>query len=380
MNDLGDGTLFELPGPSNWAQSIANEAARGNSVVVLLPDHFAETDAGGDIADLAHLLGCEELSLRSDLPLEESLIDHVGSDGTEPARGDLLAHVVQWSAMKNRRLLIRAWQSPTDEAIKRWPQTVHAAGLPPDERPALIVVARLRDLDVAAAERITLSEIRTTWWWGAVGHLDTELTVARTAPHLDRLQRAAVAQLAAWDLGDARALASTWDGDMRSLRRMAGEILTAVDVPHGGTNLSKPRRSPTPHLFDSWSAGCVDTWDGRLRFHADTLSDEGFARSLWHAQARVLLPSLEEARYQIEEDLIRRLPSAILTSLDHEVRDDGLPEFAAMRRVLRKHGYQIDLRTWKLISAAIPVRNSLAHMRPVMTKDLEQLLRWLPLE
>ena len=380
MNSPGGTPLFELPGPSCWAQSIAEEAARGNSVIVFLPDRFAESDAWGDIADLSRILECEELSLHSDVPLAQSLIDHVGSDGTEPTRGDLLSYVVQWSAMKNRRLLIRAWESPVDEVLKRWPQTIHAAGLPPNGRPVLIVVARKRDLNVTAAERINLSEIRTTWWWGAVGHLDTELSVARSAPHLDRLQRTTVAQLAAWDLSAASALAFAWDGQMRSLRRTAGEILTSADVSQSASSRSKPRRSPTPPLIDDWSVGSLDTWDGRLRFHADTLSEEGFARSLWHAQARVLLPSLEEARYQIEEILTRTLPSAVLSSLDQEVRDDGLPEFAAMRRVLRRHGHSVDHGTWKLITAAIPVRNSLAHMRPVPIADLEQLLMWLSFE
>lgn len=371
--------LFELPGPTRWAQELDNETRRGNSAIVFVPDSFSEESAIEDLADLATLLRCEELRCPESNSLAESIIAHVGSDGTEPATGDLLSFVVEWSAMRGRRLLVRSWESSTGEILKRWPQTLHAAGASPEDRPVIVLLARLKDVDVQAVLRTNLTELRVTWWWGALGQLDSELRVAQTTPNFNRLQRAVVAEIAAWDLSSAEELAQSWDGNMRTLQATSRQVLSSCQPPPS-TGGSKARRSPLPTLYDSWASGQLDLWDGRLRSHGETLSEGGFARSLWHAQARVLLPSLEEARFQLEEELKQELSASALTSLDREVREDGVPEFAAMRRVLRRHNHRVRHADWQLITSAIPVRNCLAHMRPADADHLESLLRWLSVE
>lgn len=372
-------SLFNLPGPTRWAQDLVNEATRGNSAIVFVPDHFSEDSAADDLADLADLLGCEELQHSETQSLAEAILAHVGSDGTEPATGDLLSYVIQWSAMRGRRLLVRSWESSTEEILKRWPQSLHATGLNPEYRPVIILLARLKDVDVQSVLRTNLTEFRVTWWWGALGQLDSELRVAETTPAFNRLQRAVVAEIAAWDLAAASEIARSWDGNMRTLRTTSGKALSCGQAP-ADTKGSKPRRSPTPTFYDAWSSGQLDMWDGRLRSHCETLTDAGFARSLWRAQARILLPSLEEARHQLEEKLKQELSASALSSLDHEVRDDGVPEFAAIRRVLRRHSHHVTHAEWQLISTAIPARNALAHMRPVDADRLDSLLMWLSVE
>ena len=351
----------------------------GLNLVLVVPDSFSEESRWGDLEDLTRLLSCEELTVEPGVALADAIIERLGSDGSEPRTADLLPWVSTWSAMRGRRLILRAWESETRDAVFRWPQVIHAAGIPPAERPTITVVTRLQDLDVVKAERLNISEFRVHWWWGVTDLLDTETVVTRAAPFLNPLERCMAAELAAWDFTTAVALCDEWDGNVAQLEVAYSKATSnwsaypAMSVP---PNLMGGR-SPRPDARSKWAAGEIDLWSGEVRQRYDARDQQMFARCLWRAQARVLLPRLEEARHRAETRLLKEVPSYVRDELSKQTRSDGVLEFASMRRTLRDQGYRVESSLWQLISSAIPVRNSLAHMVPPQPGDVERLLQWM---
>ncbi|WP_306330568.1 hypothetical protein, partial [Streptomyces venezuelae] len=129
---------------------------------------------------------------------------------------------------------------------------VKDAGLPPGERPRLLVVARLRDLPEPLPDELRhgLGDTAVHWWWGALGRLDTATAVAPILDHgpdtsgrdrdplAERIRRAVrsetVVEICGPDLELARLLALEWDGAQHTLGAAVGRCLAAAPGPVPG--------------------------------------------------------------------------------------------------------------------------------------------------
>ncbi|AGS68704.1 hypothetical protein [Streptomyces collinus] len=255
---------------------------------------------------------------------------------------------------------LRAWREPEDSgqpapggppgggrggAVERLLRSLTAAvkdaGLPPHERPRLLVVSRLRDVPEALTDELDrdIATAAVHWWWGTVGRLDTALAVAaakRSAPGATLEQRIVAAvrdevitELAAFDLLLAQRLTDAWDG---TASRLDAALRSCLDVAliaragacPGATQDAGSRRRPASRLRSAWSEGVVQSWDGMLRRHpAGWYATGGAAEHrgrpielttlVGQAQQRVVSPWIEETRDQLARLGVRYATKALDT-------------------------------------------------------------------
>ncbi|MFI2641018.1 hypothetical protein [Streptomyces sp. NPDC018610] len=214
-------------------------------------------------------------------------------------------------------VVVRCWDESSPEEAARLLRvaqaTFHEAGLPGPARPRLLLTARADDLPRAALGSQGRAVVH--WWWRVWTRLDTEVLMAwrtRTgaadaAGHLlRRVTDAVVAEVCGPDIDRALALRDTWDGgDLTTLRDALRRVLPAH--PTDGAEPVPHRRMSTAHasapdaeIHDAWARGAADSWDGRIRpLHSHSLLDadsQELRVLVCHAQNRVLLPLIEEAR------------------------------------------------------------------------------------
>ncbi|MFD3730340.1 hypothetical protein [Streptomyces sp. NPDC058632] len=256
--------------------------------------------------------------------LEERLAKELGVTGdpvealAEQASVGQAPHVV----------VVRCWDETFPEEAARLLRvaqaTFHEAGLPGYAWPRLLLTARADDLPRTMLSSQGRAAVH--WWWKVWTRLDTEVLMAwhsrsGTADAAGALFRrvtdAVVAEVCGPDIDRALALRDAWDsGGLGTLRRLLGQVLP--EHPIGPAESVPPRRLSTAHastpgaeIHDAWARGAVDSWDGRIHsVHGHSLLDSN-AQELrvlvCHAQNRVLLPLIEEARTA----LIRLVPGML---------------------------------------------------------------------
>ncbi|PZH12190.1 hypothetical protein C1I97_12490 [Streptomyces sp. NTH33] len=215
-------------------------------------------------------------------------------------------------------IVVRGWDEDSPEEMGRLLRTAHAVfrdeGLGAGHRPRFLIAARMGDLpSTAFGVGPSHDHVTLHWWWRVWTRLDSEVLLAwRPRPNagaaealLHRVTDAVVAEVCGPDIDSALALREAWKGgDLDSLRRALADIL-----PSEAAVLDRtwPRRMSTAHasapsaeLRDAWSTGAVDSWDSHVRpvlSHHLLDPDSTELRTLvCHAQNRVLLPLVDEAR------------------------------------------------------------------------------------
>ncbi|MFD3728743.1 hypothetical protein [Streptomyces sp. NPDC058671] len=297
---------------------------------------------------------------------------------------------------------------------------VRAAGLPPGERPRLLVVARLRDLPESLPDELRngVGDTAVHWWWGALGRLDTATAIAPILDHgpdtsgrdrdplRERIRRAVrtetVVEICGPDLDLARLLAREWDGSQHTLGAALGSSLARTPVP-GPADCPPLRRigallRPGAELRQAWASGAVVSWEGRLRAHV----------AVWHpaaptagpgdadvrarldalvsqAQQRVLSPWIEEARQRLAVRALGHLnrPVAALVA-DYADRPPAhlaaVPERAFLElqvgELLRAHvsgALALPPGDARLLRLLVTARNVLAHRSVLYDRTLDEL-------
>ncbi|MFE6072193.1 hypothetical protein [Streptomyces sp. NPDC056525] len=300
---------------------------------------------------------------------------------------------------------------------------VKDAGLPPGERPRLLVVARLRDLPEPLPDELRrgLGDTAVHWWWGALGRLDTATVVAPILDHgpdtsdrdrdplAERIRRAVrsetVVEICGPDLELARLLALEWDGAQHTLGAALGRCLATTPGP-APSDCPPLRRigallRPGAELRQAWAAGAVVSWEGRLRAHVGVWhpagpadgpapSPNGDVRArltalVSQAQQRVLTPWIEEARQRLAVRALGHLnrPAATLVA-DYADRPPahlaGDPERAFLElqvgELLRAHvsgALALPPREAGLLRLLVTTRNVLAHRSVLYDRTLDEL-------
>ncbi|MEU4082460.1 hypothetical protein, partial [Streptomyces venezuelae] len=300
---------------------------------------------------------------------------------------------------------------------------VKDAGLPPGERPRLLVVARLRDLPEPLPDELRhgLGDTAVHWWWGALGRLDTATAVAPILDHgpdtsgrdrdplAERIRRAVrsetVVEICGPDLELARLLALEWDGAQHTLGAAVGRCLAAAPAPV--PSACPPLRRigallrPGAELRQAWAAGAVVSWEGRLRAHVGVWhpaapadgpqpAPDGDVRArltalVSQAQQRVLAPWIEEARQRLAVRALGHLNRPVATLVaDYADRPPaylgGDPERAFLElqvgELLRAHvsgALALPPRDAALLRLLVTTRNVLAHRSVLYDRTLDEL-------
>jgi hypothetical protein len=134
-------------------------------------------------------------------------------------------------------------------------------------------------------------------------------------------------------------------------------------------------------VLASWDERAVEAWHDQLSVAACSLAAEPEKLSLlvWAAQARVLLPWIEEHRSALQTRVAEMLGSRRMTAIlsgwfDPPIKADGLVEIGALDRVVQKALGSRDAE-WRDASRRLrDARNCLAHMQPLSLGEQQSLL------
>ncbi|MET7379681.1 hypothetical protein ABZT08_12755 [Streptomyces sp. NPDC005526] len=338
---------------------------------------------------------------------------------------------------------IRAWAEPDPQQtasgragergheIARLVRTLGAAskevGLPPDKRPRVMVTARLQDLPLLLPDELEL-ELATTsvhWWWGTIGRLDSATLIsslgerrllqspgaagaALRARILRAVREEVVCELCGPDVALAMSLLDCWDGTNRTLDDSLRYCLSSqrkeppAELPPVRSGAGVQHKPPSA-LRQSWARGIVQTWEGRTRLHPVVWhTDGGSGRPdqlsilVSQAQARVLLPWVDEARRRLAElalSYLKRTPLEIVEMHmrrklpDHRTRPKRTfvcAEAGDLQRACLQGHIALPLEERQLLSTLVKVRNVLSHRGVLRDTELDDLcdtlaaadLRW----
>ncbi|KOV95785.1 hypothetical protein [Streptomyces sp. NRRL B-3648] len=334
---------------------------------------------------------------------------------------------------------IRAWLEPdvrhgaggerghdVARLVRALDAAVKDVGLLPEQRPRVMVTGRLRDLPPQLPDELEL-ELATTsvhWWWGTVGRLDSATLLDglrgtdrhRTVPGgtllrtrvLRALRAEVVGELCGADLALAAELFDCWDGSDRSLDECLRASL-AARAPERGADCPPVRsgaalqHKPPSALREAWARGVVQAWEGRPRLHpAVWHADGGEGRPdhlsvlVGQAQARVLMPWLEEARRRLAELALSHAnrPARELVELyvrnrlkDHTTRPERTflaAEASELERACLRGHVSLPTDERLLLAAVVRARNTLSHRQVLRDDHLDDLcakltaadLRW----
>ncbi|MDQ0830108.1 hypothetical protein QF032_001952 [Streptomyces achromogenes] len=201
------------------------------------------------------------------------------------------------------------------------------AGLPPENRPRLLVTARIGDLPSQLPDELErdLASSAVHWWWDTLDRLDSATVVAAVGARgarpgrrhgellRDRILRAVrdevISEVCGPDLVLGWRLARRWDGSQRTLQ---GSLWACLDVGgaapavrHQPVHLGVGSgHRPPARLRPVWARGLIQSWDGRARVHPAVWRRDGSAPDqlrvlVSQAQARILLPWIEDTRQRL---------------------------------------------------------------------------------
>ncbi|MFG2840423.1 hypothetical protein ACGFYE_36115 [Streptomyces zaomyceticus] len=313
--------------------------------------------------------------------------------------------------------------APVARLFRSLAAAVKDAGLPPAERPRLLVVARLRDLPESLPDELRhgLGDTAVHWWWGVIGRLDTATAIAPVLDHApgtpgrdrhrhsdplaERIRRAVrsetVVEVCGPDLELARLLALEWDGAQHTLGPALGRCLARSPGPAPGD--CPPLRRigallrPGAELRQAWAGGAVVSWEGRLRAHVGAWhpaapatpatggAEDRLTALVSQAQQRVLTPWIEEARQRLAVRALGHLnrPPATLVA-GYCARPPAYlgrdPERAFLElqvgELLRAHiggALALPARDAALLRLLVDARNGLAHRSVLYDRTLDEL-------
>jgi hypothetical protein len=231
------------------------------------------------------------------------------------------------------------------------------------------------------------------WWWSTVSQLDMTVlahTLMLDQAGGDELREAMIARAAGFDPRLAAFLVDSGARGADSIRECLvrygerwglqhDETDTAiVQQPVGGGTMTNERSVPD-ELAGFWARGLVNRMrDGGIRWHSAALAaSRGWwrvERSLWSAQASVLLPLLDEQRVLICDYLDRRFGDSWRRRSGEvgPVLPDAVVDFGRL-----KHMMEVDERLRREPSAVRDLvrwihlaRNELAHLRLLQREEI----------
>lgn len=394
--------MWRLPGPRGFLADIVAEHSRGRHVAVVLPEALAAAPGFTDslaVALLEEFAGRFDVQRVYDAGAGRPVLDAFREAlvmGEPPATvADLLGHEETGDRVA---VLVAADLSGAARAglpafLQRVALESHASGY--GQRLSIVVVMTRGELPAFPGGTSSDIALTSIWWWGRVNRWDVAAHIAGLgaarggqAGVLAEVRAESIVEVARWDLDLAERLTSQWSGDPAELPAVLGE------PGRGGPD---GRRGPSPAaagpsgawdglrppdaLLGPWDRRSLDRWheqpSGSGRSLATTAG--GLSRVVWAAQARVLLPWVEERRsallYRVKETLgHRRFADVLQHGFQPPVTPDGSVEIGVLDRLARKTIGSADPELCEAARHLRQARNLLAHMTPLTLAHQESLV------
>lgn len=129
---------------------------------------------------------------------------------------------------------------------------------------------------------------------------------------------------------------------------------------------------PPAQLIEAWDSRFVDNWHGAPCVQASVLVTDkpGLARVIWSAQARVLLPWVEQQRARLQQLALnvlgrRRFDEVLVRHLGREPSLDSVLEIGALDKAIRIGIGRTHPHITEASRRLRACRNALAHLTPI---------------
>jgi hypothetical protein len=392
-----DERVWRLPGPRGFVRDIVAEWGRGRHVTAVLPEVLASDAIFTDGLGVAML---EEFARQSvsarriyDAGQDKSILDTFSQalifEDPPATISALLRHpeVENTVAVVVARELGTCARNGLPAFLERVELESHATT---NQAQRLSIVAVLGRGQLPSFRGGANSDIAMTsiWWWARIARWDVAAHIAELAERVSLqgivadVRTESIVEVARWDLDLAEHLVMTWEGEPKALPSLLKDW-RSVSAP--AISASRPAGTDgirPPDLFlPSWDQRVVEDWHDRLSVTTCSLAaePEKLSRLVWAAQARVLLPWIEEQRATLHIRVTeilgpQRLASMLDGWFDPPVNGNGLVEIGVLDRVIRR---ALGTRNTEVRDASRwlrEARNHLAHMRPLSLGEQESLL------
>jgi len=371
---------IQLPGVLRFIRRVAADLDRGKSAIVVFPDSVVESGlADAVLQDLAREGTSVAFCHESAEPFPSRVLATFGAD---PVREPAFAEwdtLINWDAWHGSWVLIPAWQhADIGEIVDRWPPQLNACGLPLEDRPKLVIAARLADLARKKIAHVDRNGVAVHWWWGVVDRLDTELRLsAKSDAGLNPVDAAVIVEVAAWDIGCIDFLLAEWDRTVSSLpgvlsqyrQREAACDFSVAQGNHRGVT------SPPDDLEQHWRDGMVDRWGHAIRRAVRAMSEADLAQRIWMAHNRVLTQYVDEERAEYEQMIRGKASQSALKDL--QIRDDDIIEIGSLAWLVSTRRVDIGRDDRERLTAFRDLRNELAHRRFVGDELMRRIRGYL---
>ena len=397
--------VWNLPGPRRYVAEIVLCVEQRRHVVAVLPAWL--TESAGQLENLADSIAreCQDavvVDVSRDAPLIAVLGDaiHDGFD-TGPTT---VPELLQWPERRAATFVVIGSESALSrrcevkEFLDRLATESRSSMSAGSTRFVILVGASdLPDALIASGGDVTVA---TRWFWNRVTRWDTLALLAGSneaekfggAEGLaGEIRVETIAEVARWNLELAQHLAREWDGTTGSLLASLGGTPPRAMGANPEVAGNRVGAHPPPSVLDAWNQGEVEGWRGRVSVAPIVAgsSSEAVSRFAWSAQARVLLPFVDERRTKLEAKVREKLGGRRFDlALKQYAPDPGggdwvqapVPELAALRAIIGAHIGRGDNRLFQTASVLRDARNLLAHLTPLDEQEiieLEKQCLWL---
>jgi hypothetical protein len=399
-----DDRIWRLPGPRSFVADIVAEHGRGRHVAVVLPKALAAAPAFTDGLAVALL---DEFASRFDArriydpgaggsilgAFCEALIM-----GEPPATIPDLLHNAE--ARDKVAVVVAADMSGAARAelpkfLQRVELESHAGSY--GQRLSIVAIVTRDELPAFPGGTTSDMALTTIWWWGRVARWDVAAyiagsgasRVASEARILADVRAESIVEVARWDLDLAERLADLWAGDPADLPLLLGEQCQdrASDDRNGPLPKTTGIRGtwddlrPPDALLGHWDSRQLDRWHEQPSGSGYTLAmtPGSLSRAVWAAQARVLLPWVEERRsvllYRVKEVLGNyRFAELLHNRFEPPVKPDGSVEIGILDRLVCMTIGSSDPELREVSRHLRQARNLLAHITPLTLAQQESLV------
>jgi hypothetical protein len=283
--------------------------------------------------------------------------------------------------------------------LRRLELETHAAG--PARRLSVVAIVTRSQLPAFSGGASSDIALTSIWWWARISRWDVAAHIAglagqlRLSGVLEDVRTESIVELARWDLDLAERLADAWSGELGSLSSLLYECGPAAangksgNAASGGaaarawkgaTAASDGLRPPDLDI-ELWDQRTVDGWHDRqsVTAYSLTAAPDKLSQVVWAAQARVLLPWIEECRSalftRVTETLgAERLAAVLRNRFDPPVKADTLVEIGVLDKVVQMIIGSGNPELRDASRRLREARNSLAHMRPLSLAEQESLV------
>lgn len=390
-----DERVWRLPGPRGFIREVVTEHRRGRHVVTVLPQTLESDPLFTDSLAVAILdeFTRQSVSAHRVYPTDDggSLLETFSRalvfDDPPATIPDLLNHpdTRDMAAVVVASDMGTGARSEFPGFLRRIQVESQAGDM--NRRLTIIAIVARAQLPGFAGGASSDAAMASSWWWGRIARYDVAAHVADLAGHADLpsvladVRTETIVEVARWDLDLAEHLAAAWAGDPADLPALLKAWRTApmplMTWPRSGTDLLRPPES----LLGSWDERAVESWHHSPSIAGCSLADEPekLNRVVWAAQARVLLPWIEERRATLHDRVTgmlgaQRLESLLRDGSQPPARADALVEIGMLDKIVQRAIGSTDIRLRDASRRLRDARNALAHMRPLSLGEQASLV------